>query len=65
VLNAANEVAVGAFLQGRIGFDRIPAVVASTMQGHRPIPLREVKDALEADQWAKEKALEFIQEVAG
>jgi 1-deoxy-D-xylulose-5-phosphate reductoisomerase len=61
VLNAANEVAVEAFLQGRIGFDRIPAVVASTMQGHKPTPLRELNDALEADQWAKEKALAFIQ----
>jgi 1-deoxy-D-xylulose-5-phosphate reductoisomerase len=61
VLNAANEVAVEAFLQGRIGFDRIPAVVASTMHGHKPTPLREVNDVLEADQWAKEKALAFIQ----
>jgi len=61
VLNAANEVAVGAFLQGKIGFDRIPHVVVSTMQGHKATPLREVKDALEADQWAKEKALAFIQ----
>jgi 1-deoxy-D-xylulose-5-phosphate reductoisomerase len=61
VLNAANEVAVEAFLQGRIGFDRIPAVVASTMHGHKPTPLREVNDVLEADQWAKEKALTFIQ----
>jgi 1-deoxy-D-xylulose-5-phosphate reductoisomerase len=61
VLNAANEVAVEAFLQGRIGFDRIPAVVASTMQGHKPTPLREVHDALQADQWAKETALSFIQ----
>src|SRR4030043_653053 len=58
VLNAANEVAVGAFLQGRIGFDRIPHVVASTMQGHKATPLRGGKDALEGDQWAKEKALE-------
>jgi len=61
VLNAANEVAVEAFLQGRIGFDRIPAVVASTMHGHKPTPLREVHDVLEADKWAKEKALAFIQ----
>ena len=60
VLNAANEVAVEAFLQGRIGFDRIPAVVASTMHGHKPTPLREVNDVLEADKWAKEKALTFI-----
>jgi len=65
VLNAANEKAVEAFLQGKIGFDRIPHVVASTMHGHKATPLREVEAVLEADQWAKEKALEFIQEVAG
>jgi 1-deoxy-D-xylulose-5-phosphate reductoisomerase len=64
VLNAANEVAVEAFLQGKIGFDHITPVVASTMNGHNSTPLRGVEDALEADQWAKEKALDFIREVA-
>ena len=63
VLNAANEVAVEAFLQGKICFDHIPQVVASTMNGHKTTPLRGVEDALEADQWAKEKALDYIREV--
>jgi len=62
VLNAANEVAVGAFLEGRISFDRIPHVVASTMQGHKPTPLRDIETVLEADQWAKAKALQLIRE---
>jgi 1-deoxy-D-xylulose-5-phosphate reductoisomerase len=65
VLNAANEAAVGAFLQGRIGFDQIPHVVASTMDTHQTTPLRAAEAALEADQWAKAKALEFIQGVIG
>jgi 1-deoxy-D-xylulose-5-phosphate reductoisomerase len=64
VLNAANEVAVEAFLQGRIGFDWIPHVVASTMQGHKAAPLRDVEAVLEADQWAKAKASEYIQKVS-
>jgi 1-deoxy-D-xylulose-5-phosphate reductoisomerase len=64
VLNAANEVAVEAFLQDKIGFDHIPQVVASTMNGHKATPLRGVEDALEADLWAKEKAFNFIREVA-
>ena len=34
VLNAANEVAVEAFLSGRIGFTHIPAVIAKTMDQH-------------------------------
>jgi 1-deoxy-D-xylulose-5-phosphate reductoisomerase len=60
VLNAANEKAVEAFLQGRIGFDQIPHVVASTMRGHKPVPLRDVETVLEADQRAKLKAADFI-----
>ncbi len=64
VLNAANEVAVEAFLQGKIGFDRIPHVVASTMDGHKARPLRGVEDVLEVDRWAKEKSSDFIQEVS-
>jgi 1-deoxy-D-xylulose-5-phosphate reductoisomerase len=62
VLNAANEVAVEAFLQGKIGFSHIPQVVSATMNGHKTTPLRGVEDALEADHWAKEKALDFIKQ---
>lgn len=64
VLNASNEVAVEAFLKGRIGFDRIPHVVTATMNGHKATPLRTVEDALDADHWAKEKARDFIHEVS-
>jgi 1-deoxy-D-xylulose-5-phosphate reductoisomerase len=63
VLNAANEVAVEAFLRGRIAFGHIPQVVASTMNGYQATPLREVEDILEADRWAKEKALDCIGEI--
>ncbi len=64
VLNAANEMAVEAFLQVRIGFDQIPQVVAHTMNGHRATPLKGVDDALQANRWAKARALDFIQEVS-
>lgn len=64
VLNAADEMAVEAFLQGRISFDQIPQMVASTMNGHRTTPLKGVEDVLEADRWAREKALHFIHEVS-
>ena len=43
-LNAANETAVTAFLEGRISFSDIPAVVHAVMDGHRPAPA----DSLEA-----------------
>jgi 1-deoxy-D-xylulose-5-phosphate reductoisomerase len=64
VLNAANEAAVGAFLQGQISFNQIPQVVASTMDDHRPSTLEGVEDALAAEQWAKGRALDVIQEVS-
>jgi 1-deoxy-D-xylulose-5-phosphate reductoisomerase len=64
VLNAANEVAVEAFLQGRLSFDWIPRVVASTMQRHKATLLLDVEALLEADQWAKARASEVIQKVS-
>ena len=36
VLNAANEVAVASYLEGRIGFTAIPRVIEATMDAHRP-----------------------------
>ena len=38
VLNAANEVAVSSFLEGRLGFTHIPQVIAQTMDAHAPEP---------------------------
>jgi 1-deoxy-D-xylulose-5-phosphate reductoisomerase len=64
VLNAANEAAVEAFLQRRIGIDHIPEVVAATMEGHHTTPLHGIDDALVADQWARVRALDFINEVS-
>ena len=64
VLNAANEMAVEAFLQKGIRFDQIAQVVARTMNGHRISPLQEVDDALRADRWARAKALDVIEEVS-
>ena len=55
-LNAANEVAVAAFLEGRLGFLGIPALVADVMSAHDTVPAREVADVLAADQWARVQA---------
>ncbi|HWI40155.1 MAG TPA: 1-deoxy-D-xylulose-5-phosphate reductoisomerase, partial [Verrucomicrobiae bacterium] len=40
VMNAANEVAVTAFLEGRIRFSEIPVIIERTMASHVPGPLR-------------------------
>ena len=56
VLNAANEVAVGLFLEGRIGFTDIPRLVGAVMEEHEPQPA-ELPAILSADAWAREAAL--------
>ncbi|MEE9147386.1 MAG: 1-deoxy-D-xylulose-5-phosphate reductoisomerase [Candidatus Tectomicrobia bacterium] len=56
VLNAANEIAVQAFLDGLIGFLDIPEVIETTMTHHTSVSLKDVAVALEADRWAREFA---------
>jgi 1-deoxy-D-xylulose-5-phosphate reductoisomerase len=56
VLNAANEIAVDAFLAGIIGFREIHRIIEKTMQSHSPQPARNVEDVLEVDRQARERA---------
>jgi 1-deoxy-D-xylulose-5-phosphate reductoisomerase len=59
VLNAANEVAVGAFLDERIGFPGIPAVVEQVLEEHEPAEPR-LEGVLEQDAWARERAAQVV-----
>ncbi|MBI5819860.1 MAG: 1-deoxy-D-xylulose-5-phosphate reductoisomerase [Verrucomicrobia bacterium] len=56
VLNAANEVAVPAFMQGRIRFPQIWAMVETVMNKHRVVHAKTLAPILEADRWAREEA---------
>lgn len=56
VMNAANEIAVEAFLEGRIGFARIPEIIERTMDAHVPCELTSVEQVLDADRWGREAA---------
>jgi len=56
VINAANEVAVGAFLDRSLNFDDIAAVIDSVLQQHQVRPVRSLDDALAADAWARDRA---------
>jgi 1-deoxy-D-xylulose-5-phosphate reductoisomerase len=60
VLNAANEVAVAAFLDRRVGFREIHRIISKTMHKHSNRPARDVDDVLEVDRWAREKTASFI-----
>jgi 1-deoxy-D-xylulose-5-phosphate reductoisomerase len=55
VLNAANEEAVAAFLDGRAAFTAIAECVEEAMADHSPTPLTRIEDALVADTWARER----------
>lgn len=56
VLNAANEVAVDAFLDLRIPFTNIPSVIRKTMDQHTIVNQPSLSDILDADQWARRQA---------
>lgn len=62
VLNAANEVAVAAFLEGRLPFLGIPRVVEETMGAHTPRPIQDLAHVLEVNRWAREYAQRLIEE---
>jgi 1-deoxy-D-xylulose-5-phosphate reductoisomerase len=64
VLNAANEIAVQAFLDGAIAFLDIPAIIEMTMAQHTSRPITDVPVALYADQWARACASAAVQERA-
>jgi len=59
VLNAANEVAVEAFLAGRIGFTRIPRIIEAVMERVAVLPADELETLMEADREARALAREL------
>jgi 1-deoxy-D-xylulose-5-phosphate reductoisomerase len=62
VLNAANEVAVAAFLEGGIKFPDIPRVVEETMAAHPAQPLESLEQVLRVNRWAREYAEKLLKE---
>lgn len=47
VLNAANEYAVGAFLEKKIGFHEIPVWVENALEAYQPYPIHSLEDVFE------------------
>ena len=56
VFNAANEVAVDAFVEGRIRFPDIWRIVGETMHAHHTAPASSLAAVIEADAWARRTA---------
>jgi 1-deoxy-D-xylulose-5-phosphate reductoisomerase len=65
VLNGANEVAVKAFLEGKIGFLGVPELIERTMEQHEVFPIHSIDHAIEADQWSKTRSREILDQMAG
>jgi 1-deoxy-D-xylulose-5-phosphate reductoisomerase len=59
VLNAANEVAVAHFLEGRLGFTFIAPVIERTMDAHEPVEVATLEEVRAVDRWARECAAEI------
>ena len=53
VMNAANEIAVAAFLDRQIRFPRIWQIVEQVMDRHRSVAHPDLDEILQADQWAR------------
>jgi 1-deoxy-D-xylulose-5-phosphate reductoisomerase len=65
VLNSANETAVQAFLQGRIGFLDIERITGETMEKHNASHIETIEDVLHADNWARQEAEMIIERLTG
>jgi 1-deoxy-D-xylulose-5-phosphate reductoisomerase len=64
VLNAANEVAVHAFLAGRLGFLDIARVIEGTLEASDTLPLQRFDDLYEADAEARVRANGLVEGLA-
>lgn len=62
VLNAANEVAVAAFLDGHLPWREIAEVVAEVASAHIPGKVESVDDVVEADRWARRRARKAVEQ---
>ncbi|HWB41381.1 MAG TPA: 1-deoxy-D-xylulose-5-phosphate reductoisomerase [Gemmatimonadales bacterium] len=60
VFNAANEVAVAAFLEGAIPFGRISEIIERVLETHAPAPATAVEAVRDADRWSRARASELV-----
>jgi 1-deoxy-D-xylulose-5-phosphate reductoisomerase len=63
VLNAANEIAVHAFLEGKLGFTDISRVIEGSLEGVEPMPVESFDDLYEADADARRVASTLVEKL--
>lgn len=62
-LNAANEIAVNAFLNRQIGFTQIPEVIDATLQEFSGMPIHQLEAVFEADRVGRQVAKTVINRI--
>ncbi|MFH1144112.1 MAG: 1-deoxy-D-xylulose-5-phosphate reductoisomerase [Candidatus Eisenbacteria bacterium] len=62
VANAADELLVAAFLEGRVPWRAIPRGIARVLREHRPIAVPALDDVLAADAWARRETMAWVDE---
>lgn len=60
VMNAANEVAVAAFLNHQLAFVDIPRLIRRVMEQHQQDDVKTVERVLQADRWGRQQANQLI-----
>jgi 1-deoxy-D-xylulose-5-phosphate reductoisomerase len=61
ILNAANEIAVNAFLEGSLKFTHLPLLLQRVMEDHEVKSVQTIEDILRADQWARERSKAILE----
>lgn len=65
VLNAANDIAVEAVLEGKLPFYKIPYILEQTLEAHRPDRKLNLETIFTADEWARKFAANLISKESG
>jgi 1-deoxy-D-xylulose-5-phosphate reductoisomerase len=63
VLNAANEIVVGAFLREEIKFVDLPGIIDKVLQKHKSVKKPSLEDILQADEWARVQTRELLERI--
>lgn len=61
ILNAANEVAVNAFMEGSLKFTEIPLLIQRVMEEHEVKSVHTIEDILRTDHWARERSKAILE----
>ena len=62
ILSSADEVAVNAFLKGKLSFTQIPNLIERVINEHQPSSGTDISEIIEADRWATKRSLQILEE---